>query len=349
MSEEVAESFEIIPESVESDVIEKEIKEDVEEKIEITDEWEEVEKTEDKELEPESLEEDISNDLKSEIFKDFNSIDEDTAKILYDNGFVNMDTLVITSVRDFTKIGIKKRTAKHIKKEVQQKLEESTKKMEKDRIVKDGFTEYIVNDGIEEDEGKIIEEKIIEEEIKKDVHEEGDSDYTQDDFVNIFKNVNTIDYQIAKLLYENGITSVKFLKETTIHELTKIHGIRRKLAKKIKNEVKYLPVDDFSKIDTTNGMEKETTIDEENVVSKEEPEWDSLKEEKKNIDEDTKGYQHEDYLLYEKKIPIKGGNTRTVRFFSKEIPDDGKPIDLPDGYTVKINKNTGVPHIRKGK
>ncbi len=43
------------------------------------------------------------------------------------------------------------------------------------------------------------------------------------------------------MLYENGITSVDVLRETPLKELTKIKGIGRKLAKKIKKEVGETP------------------------------------------------------------------------------------------------------------
>jgi len=59
------------------------------------------------------------------------------------------------------------------------------------------------------------------------------------------------------------------------------------------------------------------------------------------------GYTYKKYTLYEKKVTTKKGNKRTIRFFSKEKPDDSKPIKLPKGYKVKENKKTGVPYIKK--
>lgn len=55
------------------------------------------------------------------------------------------------------------------------------------------------------------------------------------------------------------------------------------------------------------------------------------------------------YTLYKKEIPITPDIKRTVHFFSKETPDEGVPISLPEGYEIKINKGTGVPFIRKKK
>ena len=52
-------------------------------------------------------------------------------------------------------------------------------------------------------------------------------------------------------------------------------------------------------------------------------------------------------LLYEKEIDLGRGKTRTIRFFSKDVPDDSIPTTLPEDYEVKINKKTGVPYLRK--
>jgi hypothetical protein len=61
----------------------------------------------------------IDLDIKIKAFKEIESIDEDTAILLYDNGFTNIDSLKNSSFRDLIKIeGIKRKTAKKIFKEL---------------------------------------------------------------------------------------------------------------------------------------------------------------------------------------------------------------------------------------
>ena len=58
-------------------------------------------------------------------------------------------------------------------------------------------------------------------------------------------------------------------------------------------------------------------------------------------------FTHGDFRLYEKDITTPAGKTRTVRFFSKKTPDEGRPISLPEDYSVKVNKRTGLPYLKK--
>jgi hypothetical protein len=60
-------------------------------------------------------------------------------------------------------------------------------------------------------------------------------------------------------------------------------------------------------------------------------------------------FRHGDYSLYKKEIKTKSGKKRIVRFFSKAEPDEGKPIELPKGYQVKLNKKTGLPYLKRKK
>ena len=77
--------------------------------------------------------------------------------------------------------------------------------------------------------------------------------------------------------------------------------------------------------------------------------WESYDEDKISVSKmkEIKGFKHKDYTLYEKEIVVKSGKKRTVRFFSKAEPDEGKSIELPKDYEVKENKKTGVPYLRK--
>jgi hypothetical protein len=58
-------------------------------------------------------------------------------------------------------------------------------------------------------------------------------------------------------------------------------------------------------------------------------------------------FTRKDYTLYEKEIEVSPGKKRTIRFFSKETPEDAEPIPLPEGYEVKVNKKTGLPYLKK--
>ena len=51
-------------------------------------------------------------------------------------------------------------------------------------------------------------------------------------------------------------------------------------------------------------------------------------------------------MLFEKEIYTVSHKKRVVRFFSKKKPNDGIPIDLPEGYEVRENR-TGVPYLKK--
>ncbi|MDD3493124.1 MAG: hypothetical protein PHZ19_06495 [Candidatus Thermoplasmatota archaeon] len=46
-------------------------------------------------------------------------------------------------------------------------------------------------------------------------------------------------------------------------------------------------------------------------------------------------------------MKLKGGKTQTIYFFSARKPKSGRPTDKPDGYTVKVNKRTGLPFLKK--
>jgi len=197
-----------------------------------------------------------------------------------------------------------------------------------------------------------IDEKVKEETIEKADIEQLDESIKEDvsvkeneTAIDAFNGIKSIDQKTAKLLYENEITSIDMLKEKPIKELTKIKGIKRKLAKKIKKELKeyrtdYEPVDEsFERGENPYVKESEGE------------EWDSYYDGDNPVEkfEEVVGYKHDDYTLYEKEVETGAGKKRTVRFFSKAKPDDGDPIELPKGYEVKKNKKTGVPYLRKKK
>ena len=66
----------------------------------------------------------ISDDVdKIEVFKEIEAIDNDTAELLYNNGYTSVDDLKKASIKDLSKIkGIKSKTVKRIKKEIDEKF-----------------------------------------------------------------------------------------------------------------------------------------------------------------------------------------------------------------------------------
>jgi DNA integrity scanning protein DisA with diadenylate cyclase activity len=264
----------------------------------------------------------IEKEVKIEVFKDLKSIDDDTAVLLYDNGFTTVEAIENATQKDLTKIkGIKRKTAKNIKKEIEQKNE--------------WLPEDIDDDFIEEepeiDEAEKVDEKILDHEPEPEIPEE-----------DVFKDIKSINEKIAKLLKNNGINSIDALKNATIKDLIKIKGVRKKIAKEIKKEVNELTKEDVEK--PYERGENPFILEDED-----EDQWESFDEEKASESKmkEIIGFQHGEYTLYEKEIDTKSGKTRKVRFFSKAEPEDGHPIELPKGYAVKENKKTGVPYLKR--
>ena len=305
----------------------------------------------------------IEKEEKIEAFKDMESIDDETAVLLYDNGFTAIDALTIASLKDLTKIkGIKRKTAKKIKKEIEKEKEPS--KQEEPTVVEepakieskeeDLSEQFVGEEELKKDEASEIEEKILEyepvkadDEFFEEEEEVEEATPIKTDEEDVFKDISSIDDKIAKLLKENGINSIDTLKNTTIKELIKIKGVKRKIAKQIKQEVNELD----EKIDTS--VEEPFERGENPFIGEEEDEdqWESFDEDKIS---DSKmkeiiGFRHKDYTLYEKEIKTESGKKRVVRFFSKADPGEGEPIELPKGYEVKENKKTSVPFLKKKK
>ncbi|MBN2603647.1 MAG: helix-hairpin-helix domain-containing protein [Candidatus Thermoplasmatota archaeon] len=154
--------------------------------------------------------------------------------------------------------------------------------------------------------------------------------------IDVFKEIPSIDDKTAKLLFENGINSIELLSVTPIKKLIKIKGIRKKVAKEIKKDV----VEFLKK----PSEEKLVNFTPEITSTKSKPERE--RNEEWEIRE-TAGYKHGAYTLFRKEIIVGFDKKRVIHFFSKSIPDDGEAVELPDGYEVKINKATGVPYLKK--
>ena len=88
-----------------------------EEKLKITEKHKEVKKTHQKSM--------MEHNNKKIVFGDIKSIDNKTAILLYENGFMSIDDLSDATLKDLTGIkGIKRRLAKKIIKEIKVKLKE---------------------------------------------------------------------------------------------------------------------------------------------------------------------------------------------------------------------------------
>ena len=59
-------------------------------------------------------------------------------------------------------------------------------------------------------------------------------------------------------------------------------------------------------------------------------------------------YTYEGWTLYKRDVRLKGGRMQTIYFFSKKTPKSGTPCDKPGGYSVGVNKRTGLPYLKKG-
>ncbi len=251
-----------------------------------------------------------------------------------------------------------------------------------EEIVEKKQVETVEEDIFKEEEAKEDNLSERETELEKEAEKEtfiDEEESTEDEFLeegeattfteegerkeDIFADVNSIDEKISQLLQENGITSIEMLRDTQIKQLTKIKGIKRKIAKKIKKEVEALPLQQLSEDDdnwqivdiddnTFDEVEEfgETSTKQQmkdSPLLEEKEDWETFTEEPLNKKE--QGYQYGNYTLYEKEIETKTGKKRSVRFFSKGEPEKGIPIDLPQDYSVKVNKRTGVPYLKKSK
>jgi Holliday junction resolvasome RuvABC DNA-binding subunit len=318
-----------------------------------TSEWEPIEDIEKEEFD----EQKFLTGPEIDVFKDIKSIDKETAFTLYNNGFASVYSISMASVKDLTKLkGIKRKTAKEIKAEIDQKLKPIDIPVKKPIKVKKEEEEDI-GEYFEEVEPEFVDiDAKIQEQDDKTIKPKGDGFFEEikeekpsideQTFEIIFKDIPSIDKKIAKLLIENGIDSIDILKTKTVKDLTRIRGIKKKIAKQIKKEIEKnvkVTEDDFEKTSFES-------VDE-HLFGETTDEWESFDEKKISESEkkEIEGFMHGDYTLYEKVIETKDGKKRKVRFFSIAQPEDGEPIELPKDYEVKENKKTGLPYLKKKK
>ena len=64
--------------------------------------------------------------------------------------------------------------------------------------------------------------------------------------------------------------------------------------------------------------------------------------------EKVKVFTYGPYTLYTRKVHlIHVDRIMDIYFFCKHKPKSGTPCDKPDGYTVGVNKRTGLPYLKK--
>ena len=183
-------------------------------------------------------------------------------------------------------------------------------------------------------------------------------------FIDLLAEVKGVGKKKAEILYNQGFTSPKKILEAKPEELTKVKGISRRLAERLKKEAMEIPPKMAAEFDQMYVFDEETShekaevekqIAEKTVEFKEEiPEWVTL--DKAPVDEELpewkameeEGYRYEDYVLYKVEKSTLKGKKKTSYVFSKKPVKDGVPSKLPSGYVVKVKRNR-IPVLEKIK
>jgi len=138
---------------------------------------------------------------------------------------------------------------------------------------------------------EITEEEQKPEHEKDMFFEEKLSDEEKQNKLDAFKDIKSIDEKTAILLYDNGYTSIDDLRIASVKDLSRVQGIKRKLAKKIKKEILEMETAKES-IDVTPTEEADESflLEEEFEEAKKEeeflPEEEFIEEEKMFLEED---------------------------------------------------------------
>ena len=261
-----------------------------------------------------SEEEKISEEEINNIFKDYSSIEDETAKILFNNGFTSIESLKEVNYRELKKIkGIKRKTAKNIINEINQKIQEDVeiKPIEiKETAEKEISEEEILKEEKEDENEWVIEEEDIDNKIKKDEEEKIEENRKE-----LFIDLESIDEETAKILYNKGYKSSEDLLKSEIAEIKKIKGIKKK---KIKDIIK--EIDKKSSWDTID--------DSIEITVKEEP----------------KGKQEKDIINDEDKLNIFKDVTKIDEKTAIQLYDSGyTSIDsIRNSSVEEINEKTGL-------
>lgn len=161
---------------------------------------------------------------------------------------------------------------------------------------------------------------------------------------NNFNGIECIDEKTAEILYKNGYFSIENLTEATVDDLVQIHGIKRRLAKQIKKEIdEHIQETDVSEF---TPIKQRTTRKKEKKKSLDSSEWEVTpsKEKTSSIPEIC---TYKGFTLYKREKRTSDGEITTIHYFSKRKSERGEPASLPDGYRIVVNRETGVPYLKK--
>ena len=202
----------------------------------------------------------------------------------------------------------------------EQELKQKEKEEEKQKKIKTKKDQKLISELVADDEG-----------YQKDVIPKSDLKAQQ------IKSKQEQKEKEAKT--KAKIKEDKKLDQLREKELKKQKKLQRKKEKVKKAEQKTPELVDEEKLTISKNIKQEETT-----------EWDSYDAEEVNLDEqkeESKYYTHGDFTLYKKEIKTVTGKNRVVHFFSKKKPDVGEPVQLPEGYEVKVNKRTELPYLKK--
>jgi hypothetical protein len=247
-----------------------------------------IDETAELELDEEELvEEEISlDDVKIDAFNEIESIDDETALILYNNGYTTMDDLIKANIDDLKKIkGLKKRTVKKFMKEINEKNIESFKAKPID--VEETANALITKEQLKDEDEVIEEEEMelttstvelesestewvplepVESEESVPIKNEKIDDKTK---INTFKDIQNIDDVTAIILYDAGYKSLESLNKASVNDLSKVKGIKKKQAKNIKKEIESLFSEAFIE-DGKKGFDLDVDFGDEESVNEDE-------------------------------------------------------------------------------
>jgi len=246
------------------------------------------------------------------------------------------------------------------KKVEQEQIEEKVEVEEKPELKEEEISEF---ESVEYDveEVKSVKEEVPEEksEPEFEVSEEEKKPELEEDMffeekgetlfgegkqnkLDVFKELTSIDEKTSNLLYNNGFTSIDDLKIASVKDLSRIKGIKRKLAKKIKKELEELEIFKENKDITPKEESSESFILEEEFeeTKKEEefvPEEEFMEDEKMFFDEDE-----------EQTLPTKKDERIEVFNGIESIDEKTASLLVKNGIiSIDILKETSVKELAK--
>ena len=127
------------------------------------------------------------------------------------------------------------RTYKEVAKAISHYVENPDDFMQ--RIKQTKKEKEVIKEEIEKEEKKKKEKEKKAKEEEKTVELSKPKDNLENQKIDTFKGLKSIDADAAKLLFGNGYTSIDELKKASFKDIAKIKGIKKKKAKEIKKEI----------------------------------------------------------------------------------------------------------------